>query len=297
MIMLFGNIQYDEPLFRPPAEARSAIVQATIGCSWNKCAFCEMYTSKKFRVRSFEDVKDDIQTLARMYEGCRRVFIADGNAFVLSANKLMPLLKEINAHFPRLQRISSYALPKDILQKTPEELLLLRQEGLKLLYIGIETGDDELLQLIEKGETYETTIRGISMAHEAGFDTSIIILNGLGGKKFSHQHAMKSAQIISELNPKYLSTLTLSMPYGQQHYETRFKGEYIQQTWKELFEELYVFIEHLNIENVIYRSNHVSNMLALEGTLGKDKEKLLRNLEYAMQNFPEDLKPEPRQSL
>lgn len=295
--MYWNSIKYDEPLFRPPAEARSVIVQATIGCSWNKCAFCEMYTSKKFRVRDFEDVEKDIQELGRLYEGCRRVFIADGNAFVLSANKLMPLLKEINVHFPRLQRISSYALPKDILQKTPEELQLLRNEGLKLLYIGIETGDDELLKLIQKGETYETTLRGINMAHEAGFDTSIMIINGLGGKMFSRQHAIKSAQIINELNPKYLSTLTLSMPYGQQHYETRFKGEYIQQTWRELFEELHLFIENLHVENVIYRSNHVSNMLALEGTLGKDKEKLLRNLEYAIENVPDDLKPEPRQSL
>jgi len=165
-----------------------------------------------------------------------------------------------------------------------------------LLYIGIETGDDELLQLIGKGETFETTVKGISLAHAAGIDTSIMIINGLGGKKYSTQHAMKSAQIINELNPKYLSTLTLSMPYGQQHYETRFRGEYIQQTWKELFEELHVFISHLDVENVIYRSNHVSNMLALEGTLCKDKDKLLRNLEYAIQNVPENLKPEPRQS-
>ncbi len=295
--MFFEKIPYDEPLFRPPAEARSAIVQATIGCSWNKCAFCEMYTSKKFRVRSFEDVKNDIQTLARMYDGCRRVFIADGNAFVLSTHKLLQLIKEINVLFPKLQRISSYALPKDILQKNPKELKTLRNEGFKLLYIGIETGDNELLQLIEKGETYETTLQGISMAHEAGFDTSIMIINGLGGKKYSQQHALMSAQIINELNPKYLSTLTLSMPFGQQHFETRFKGEYIQQTWKELFEELHTFIEHLNVENVIYRSNHVSNLLALEGTMGRDKEKLLRNLEYAIQNIPEDAKPEPLQSL
>ncbi len=295
--MYWNSIKYDEPLFRPPAEARSAIVQATIGCSWNKCAFCEMYTSKQFRVRNFEEVKNDIQLLGQIYAGFRRVFIADGNAFILSANQLLPLLKEINVHFPRLQRISSYALPKDILQKTFEELLQLRHKGLRLLYIGIETGDDELLQLIEKGETYDSILRGITMAHDAGIDTSIMIINGLGGKKYSLQHALKSAQIISELNPKYLSTLTLSMPYGQQHYETRFKGEYIQQTWKELFEELHVFIEHLNVEKVIYRSNHVSNMLALEGTLSKDKNKLLRNLEYEIQHVPEDAKPEPRHSL
>jgi radical SAM superfamily enzyme YgiQ (UPF0313 family) len=290
--MFFGKIQYDEPLFRPPAEARSAIVQATIGCSWNQCAFCEMYTSKKFRVRDPGEVKNDIQLLAGMYQNCRRVFIADGNAFVLSANKLLPVLKEINAYFPKLQRISSYALPKDILQKTSEELLMLRNQGLKLLYIGIETGDDELLQLIEKGETYKTTLKGISMAHEAGIDTSIMIINGLGGKNFSHQHALNSARIINELNPKYLSTLTLSFPFGLQHYETRFQGEYLLQTWKELFEELHLFIENLEVENVIYRSNHVSNMLSLEGTLSRDKGKLLQQLENAIKQVPGDFYPE-----
>jgi radical SAM superfamily enzyme YgiQ (UPF0313 family) len=290
--MFFGKIQYDEPLFRPPAEANSAIVQATIGCSWNQCAFCEMYTSKKFRVRDPGEVKNDIQLLAGMYQNCRRVFIADGNAFVLSANKLLPVLKEINAYFPKLQRISSYALPKDILQKTSEELLMLRNQGLKLLYIGIETGDDELLQLIEKGETYKTTLKGISMAHEAGIDTSIMIINGLGGKNFSHQHALNSARIINELNPKYLSTLTLSFPFGLQHYETRFQGEYLLQTWKELFEELHLFIENLEVENVIYRSNHVSNMLSLEGTLSRDKGKLLQQLENAIKQVPRDLYPE-----
>ena len=184
--MLSSLIQYDEPLFRPPAEARSVIVQATIGCSWNKCAFCEMYTSKKFKVRPFEDVQKDIKNLVGLYPGCRRVFIADGNAFMLSANKLMPLLKEINICFPSLQRISSYALPKDILQKSPEELNLLRREGLKLLYVGIETGSDMLLQLVNKGETYDTILQGICMAHEAGIDTSIMILNGLGGAKYSY---------------------------------------------------------------------------------------------------------------
>jgi len=295
--MLSSSIQYDEPLFRPPAEARSVIVQATIGCSWNKCAFCEMYTSKKFKVRPFEDVQKDIKNLVGLYSGCRRVFIADGNAFMLSASKLMSLLKEINIHFPNLQRISSYALPKDILQKSPEELKLLRREGLKLLYVGIETGSDKLLQLVNKGETYDTILQGISMAHEASIDTSIMILNGLGGAKYSHQHALKSAQIISELNPKYLSTLTLSMPFGQQHFETRFKGEYIQQTWKELFEELHLFIENLKVDRVIYRSNHVSNMLALAGILNKDQDHLLRNLEYAIKEVPANLKPEPRQNL
>ncbi|MFC2104579.1 radical SAM protein [Bacteroidota bacterium] len=289
--MFFTPIKYDEPVFRPPGEARSAIVQATIGCSWNKCAFCEMYTSKKFKARSLKELKTEIKTLSQIYKGVKKVFLADGNAFVLSANKLIPILNEINDQFGKLQRISSYALPKDILSKTESELIELRNLGLKLLYIGIETGDDDLLKLIDKGETFNSTVEGILKAHKAGIDTSIMIINGLGGKKYSEQHALKSAEIINKVNPKFLSTLTLSLPYGLEHFQNRFEGEYKQQTIVELFKELKLFIVNLDVENVIYRSNHVSNNLPLQGTLSKDKYKLIEQLNTAIKLMPEDVNP------
>ncbi len=291
--MFFQPIAYDEPLFRPPGEARSAILQATIGCAWNKCAFCEMYTAKKFRSRPFTQLKDEIETLAKHYKGhVKKFFLGDGNAFVLSASQLMPILDEINQQFGRLQRISAYALPKDILSKSDQDLRELRQSGIKLLYIGIETGDDELLRLINKSETYHTTLDGILKAQSAGIDTSIMILTGLGGKKYSRQHALHSAEIINQINPRFLSTLTLSLPYGQEHYEVRFKGEYIQQSVKELMEEMKLFIENLHVENVIYRSNHVSNSLALAGTLSKDKNTLLKQIDEALAFTPPDLMPQ-----
>ncbi len=291
-LMFYQPIQYSEPLFRPPGEANSAIIQATIGCSWNECAFCEMYTSKKFKVRDFEDLKKDIKTLSEYYKGyVKKVFLADGDAMVLSANKLMPIINEINLQFGKLQRISSYAMPRNILSKTESELIELREAGLKLLYIGIETGDDELLNLINKGETYNSTVEGILKAHEAGIDTSIMILNGLGGKKYSEQHAVKSAEIISKVNPKFLSTLTLSLPFGQEHFKTRFLGDYVQQSVVELIEELKIFIENLNVNNVIYRSNHVSNNLILAGTLNKDKEELLSQIDVAIKETPRHLMP------
>lgn len=277
--MLFSPIQYEEPLFRPPAEAQSAILQATIGCSWNKCAFCEMYTSKEFRVKSLDQIKTEIKILAKYYKGVKKVFLADGNAFVLSANKINPVLDEINAQFGKLQRISAYALPKDISGKTDEELQTIREKGLKLLYIGIESGDNELLRYTGKGETAASTIKGILKAHSAGIDTSIMIINGLGGKKYSQRHAINSAEVINQLNPKFLSTLTLSMPYGLEHFRRKFKGDYQPQSIKELIEELKIFIEHLNIKNTIYRSDHVSNTLVLKGTLPKDKEQLLKKIE------------------
>jgi len=289
--MFFVPIQYNEPVFRPPGEAQSAILQVTIGCSWNKCAFCEMYTSKKFSTRPFEQIKSDIEKLAKIYSGVRKVFLADGDAFVLSANKLIPILEEINHQFGKIQRISSYALPKDIITKSNDELQQLKNLGLKLLYIGIETGDDELLQLINKGETFQSTIEGIKKAHYAGIEISIMIINGLGGKKFSQQHAIHSAKIINEINPKFLSTLTLSMPFGLDHFKNRFTGDYQQQSVKELFEELKLFIENLNVSNVIYRSDHVSNNLILKGVLSKDKDLLLDQIDDAIRNTHSDLFP------
>ena len=160
-------IVYNEPLFRPPGEAYSVIFQVTIGCSWNKCAFCEMYTSKQFRVRPFEDVLTEIKQMASFYPEARKIFLGDGNAMVLSAGKLIPILNELNNHFPKLRQISCYALPKEILSKTEDELEELRKRKLSLLYIGLESGDNEILEIINKGETQQTSIEGILKAKDA----------------------------------------------------------------------------------------------------------------------------------
>ncbi len=283
--------RYNEPLFRPPAEAYSAIIQATLGCSWNRCAFCEMYTSKKFKARSIDELRPEIETLSQVYAGAKKVFLADGNAFVLSTNKLLPILEEINKNFGRIQRVSSYAMPRDILSKSDDELKSLRDNGLKLLYIGIETGDDGLLELIDKGETANSTVEGILKSHKAGIDTSIMIINGLGGRKYSQQHAVNSAKVINQINPKFLSTLTLSMPFGESHFKSRFKGEYVPLTVVELFEELRTFLSLTDLNNVIYRSNHVSNNLILSGTLSKDKENLIEQIDEAIASTPTGLYP------
>lgn len=289
--MYFYPIQYDQPLFRPPAEAYSAIIQATIGCSWNKCAFCEMYTSKNFKIRKSEDIFNDISVLSQFMPDAKKVFLADGNAFVLSAEKLLNIIDFINQKFNKLQRISAYAMPRDILNKTDDELLILRQKGLKLLYIGLETGDDELLSLINKNETFQSSIDGTLKAHKAGIDTSIMILNGLGGKKYSQQHAKNSALLINKINPKYLSTLTLSFPYGREHFTKKFGGEYESPTLVDLYKEMKIFIENLDVKNVIFRSNHVSNNLNLEGILSRDNLQLIKNLELAIKLTPENLMP------
>ncbi len=296
--MYLHPVKYNEPLFRPPGEARSVILQATIGCSWNNCAFCDMYKSKTFRARPFDELKKEIDALAKFYKGSvKKVFLGDGNAFVLSANKLYPILNEINNQLGKLQRISSYASAKDILSKSEDELIKLRQNGLKLLYVGIESGDDELLSLINKGETFNSTKEGIQKAHRAGIDTSVMILNGLGGRKYSEQHAIHSAEIINQTNPKFLSTLTLSLPFGTAHFEKHFQGNYIQQSIVEIMEELKLFIGALNVENVIFRSNHVSNNLVLAGTLNKDKQELLRTIEETIRVTPGHKMPESPERL
>lgn len=280
--MLFFPVQYNQPVFRPPAEANSVIIQATIGCSWNKCTFCEMYKMKKFRIRDISEVQKEIQILSKSYTDVRRVFIADGNAFVLSFNKLIQIINEINSNFNSLQRISAYALPSDILSKTDYELVLLKNAGLKLLYIGIESGDDELLKIVNKSETSQSTINGIKKAHKAGIDTSIMVINGLGGKHYSKQHAINSAKIVNKINPKFLSVLTLSFPLGENNYTSQFQSYYISMNVIDIIQELKLFIEKINVENTIFRTDHISNSVILKGVLSRNKNEMIKTLENAL---------------
>ncbi len=281
--MFYTSIHYKEPLFRPPSEAYSLIFQVTYGCSWNKCAFCEMYTSKKFQIRDEAELMAEIDSVKGI-ETVRKVFLADGNAFVLSYSRLMKILNRLNQNLPKLMRVSAYASARDILGKTPAELGSLKEAGLKLLYIGIESGDDQLLKIIHKGETYDTTKEAIIKAQLAGIKTSVMILNGLGGKKYAEQHAIQSAKLINEIQPDYLSTLVLSFPYGEQHYRNKFDGEFIQLNPIELIQELGIFIQNLELKNTIYRSDHASNYLVLKGVLNKDKNLLMARIARVLNN-------------
>ena len=173
-------INYDEPLFRPPSEAYSFILQVSLGCAWNKCAFCEMYSGKQFSVRPEEAVFAEIDSMSHHANQIRKVFLADGNAMVLPFEKLNRILDKLNTTFPKLNRISAYALPRNIETKSDEELRILADKGLKLLYVGIESGDDELLERINKGETYKSTGIALQRARKAGIKLSVMIINGLG---------------------------------------------------------------------------------------------------------------------
>jgi len=279
-------IQYEQPLFRPPSEARSLILQITSGCSWNKCAFCEMYASKLFKVKPFEDVQKEIEQVANSGYVFNKVFLADGDAMVLSAKKLNKILYEIKNKFRKVRRISVYARPSDFANKSLSELKELKSAGLDLAYVGAESGDDEVLRNINKGETFKSTIKGLLKAKEAGIKLSVMILNGLGGAELSRQHAVNSAKLINEIQPEYVSTLVLSMPLGEGHFKNRYAGKFTMLSKFELIEELGIFLKHSELKQSVFRSDHASNYLILKGILSKDKDLLISKIDTVL-NHPQ----------
>ena len=270
---------YNEPLYRPPSEANSAIVQVTLGCSWNQCLFCDMYHGKRFQVIALQEIENDLRLLSEYMPSARKLFLADGNAFVLSYEKLRPILELAHIYFPALHRISAYSLPRDIANKSLTELETLRSLGLSLLYIGIETGSDNLLNAIHKSETRASIVEGIEKAHAAGIDTSVMIISGLGGAEHTEEHAKESASLLNMVQPKFLSTLTLFLPRGLKEYRAQLKSSFTPLDTYSILQELHLFINELELHGTIFRSNHISNSLPLEGTLSRDRAKLLATIE------------------
>ena len=277
-------IRYINPVYRPPSEAQSLILPVTDGCSWNKCTYCEMYTApqKKFRVRDEQETLNAIrQTGEQFADQIQRVFLADGDALVLSTRRLLTILAAIKAHMPKVRRISSYCLPRNLRQKTVHELTALREAGLSLVYVGAESGDDEVLDKVSKGETFESTRDALDKLGAAGITRSVMLLNGLGGRLLSAQHADNSARLINATQPEFLATLVVSFPQG----EERFRQNYPQ--WEplnqqELFGEMERFIQALELKRTVFRSDHASNWLVLIGVLGAEKDRLLQEVRNAI---------------
>ena len=277
-------IRYVNPVYRPPSEAQSLILPVTDGCSWNKCTYCEMYTApqKKFRVRDEHETLNAIrQTGEQFADQIQRVFLADGDALVLSTRRLLTILAAIKAHLPKVRRISSYCLPRNLRQKTVPELLALREAGLSLVYVGAESGDDEVLDKVSKGETFESTRDALDKLGAAGITRSVMLLNGLGGRLLSPQHADNSARLINATQPEFLATLVVSFPQG----ENRFRQHYPQ--WEplnqqELFGEMDRFLQALELKRTVFRSDHASNWLVLKGVLGAEKDRLLQEVRNAI---------------
>lgn len=277
-------IRYVEPVFRPPSEARSLILPVTDGCSWNRCTFCEMYTApqKKFRARSGDEVLDTIRrTAARVGPGVRRVFLADGDALVLPTHRLLRILQAIAEHMPTVERVSSYCLARNLERKSVAELSELREAGLRMAYLGAESGDDTVLAHVNKGETFASTVAALDKLADAGITRSVMILNGLGGRTLSDRHADRSARLANATQPEYLATLVVSFPQGEARFRAGFPAfEPLDQDG--LFREMRRFIGNLALKRTVFRSDHASNRLVLRGTLDADRDRLLAQLDQAI---------------
>jgi radical SAM superfamily enzyme YgiQ (UPF0313 family) len=280
-------VSYVEPVFLPPSEARSLIFQVTNGCSWNRCSYCEMYTDpqKKFRPRAEAELLAEIRACGERGIEPRRVFLADGDALVLSMRRLRSILGEIRSSLPSVTRVSSYCLPANLKNKSDEDLQELEALGLKVIYVGAESGDDAVLQHIDKGETYATTANALLRARAAGIKTSVMILNGIGGRHFSEQHALASARLVNETQPDYLATLVLTFYNGPERLLAGFDGKFEELNTIELCREMKTLIGATELENTIFRSDHVSNHLILKGVLGKDKARMLQQIDESIVYF------------
>jgi radical SAM superfamily enzyme YgiQ (UPF0313 family) len=277
-------IHYVEPVYRPPSEADSLILPVTEGCSWNRCTFCEMYTApqKRFRPRDEEDVLDSIKRCGdQLGDGVKRIFLADGDAMTLSTRRLANVLEAIRRDLPGVRRVSSYCLPRNLRKKSAGELRELAELGLSLVYVGAESGDDEVLAKINKGETFASTLDALEKLQQAGIKRSVMILNGLGGEIFSRQHALNSARLMNLAQPEFLATLVVSFPNGEARLRENFP-EWTQLSVLGLMQEMEILLSTLELKRTVFRSDHASNWLVLRGTLGVDKPRLLQDLRAAI---------------
>ena len=285
-------MRYEGSVYRPPSEAYSLIVQVTIGCSHNKCTFCSMYKEKQFRVRKVEEVLEDLQWARKAYRRIERIFLADGDALVLTNEKLMVIMDEINRLFPECQRVGIYSRAGDILRKTPEELVQLRDAGFKIFYIGAESGSDRVLKEINKGETAADLIAAVRRTEEAGIAASVTFISGLAGADNWEEHAIETGKMISAMEPSYASLLTLMSEPAAPIYHDINSGKFKLLSPAQVLEETALLIENINVsKKCVFRSNHASNYLSLKGDLPYDKQMMLDQIAYAKKNLAM-LKPE-----
>lgn len=285
-------MRYEGDIYRPPSEAYSYILQVTIGCAHNKCTFCGSFKAKKFRIRKLEEVYEDLRMAREYYRKVGRIFLADGDALVCKNEYLLSILKRIKEQFPECSRVGIYGRAKDVLRKSDEELAELRDNGITILYIGVESGNPEILKRIQKGETREELIEAVQRVNRIGVETSLTFLSGIGGRELWRENAIDTGTMISEMEPTYASFLTLMLVPGTPLYEQHQRGEFELLTPEEVLKEAELMLENINVKNkCIFRSNHASNYVALKGDLPQDKERMLNQLRTA-QNHSEMWKDE-----
>ena len=286
-------LNYDAPLYRPPSEANSLIFQVTLGCSFNQCSFCDMYRSKEYSERTWDEVKGEIDMMAKIMPDTQRVFLADGDAINLSTEYMLKILKYIREKFSSIERISCYAMPMNLLKKTPEDLQKLHDAGLNMLYLGIESGSDIVLRKVTKGATSKTIIKACNKAKDVGFKLSCMVILGLGGKKYSKENAIETGKVISASKPDFVGALTLYLENGiKDEFITKWGGEFVKIDDNESLEELELLVSNINAENqIVFRANHGSNAYNIAGTFPQDKDEMLEKIGW-LNKHPENVRPE-----
>lgn len=270
---------YEGSIFRPPSEANSLILQVTIGCSHNKCTFCGTYREKTFRIKSFDEIKSDIKVVYPYYKDIDRIFLADGNALIISLPELLKILNYLYDKFPKLQRVGTYACPSDLLKKSEDELKKLQKAGLGIIYLGLESGSDKLLKKVRKGALAKHMIEGVKKVKAAGIIISVIMILGLGGKADSEEHAKESARVLNEMDPDYIGALTLMVVDGTEIAADVKAGKLELLEPRDVFQELKILLENLEVTNCVFRANHASNYIPVGGTFPDDKKTILKKLD------------------
>ena len=303
--MFIDQIYYSEPVYRPPSEASSLLIQVTEGCTFN-CYFC-ISSAKKFKIRQFEEIKKDLDTAKKIYgTEIKKIFLLDGNAMVVPFPQLLKIIKYANFVFPKLNRIGLYAHAKDILNKTDDELKTLCNSGLKIAYIGIESGNDELLKRVGKNVMPSEIIAAFHKCFKAGITPSGTIILGLAGKdnNFAEKNMKDTAELVNKANPEhfinddklsiwYISCLALMFPDGSAVSKDFYSGKFVPQTATGILNEMRIFIENISddVKNCVFRSNHASNYLPIKGKLSRDKYKILNIINRTLEN-PDAIRPE-----
>ncbi|MGV3026454.1 radical SAM protein [Clostridium thermobutyricum] len=276
---------YDMPLYRPPSEANSLIIQATLGCSHNKCSFCSMYKGKKFTIKPLEKIKEEILEFRRIDSYVQRIFIADGDALIIPMNDLRELLKFIKNTFKECTRVTMYASPKSIRLKTIDELIELKNLGLEMVYMGIESGNEDILKDINKGATRDEIIQAGKKIKESGIKLSATIISGIGGKEKTDIHAKDTGSIISIIKPDYIGVLSLMVERNTEIEGKVKNGELEILSSFEILKEIKEILKNINTdEKIIFRSNHASNYVSLKGTLPIDKDRLIEDINWCIEN-------------
>lgn len=278
-------MRYEGDIYRPPSEAYSLLIQVTIGCSHNKCTFCSMFKNKQFRVRNVEEVLEDLETARKTYQKVRRIFLCDGDALCLSNAKLLVILDKIAELFPECERVSVYGCAKDVLHKTPEELKELYDHGIKMVYLGAESGSPKVLAAINKGSSREELIEAVHRIEGSGIEASVTFISGMAGKEGWEEHAIETGKMISEMNASFVGLLTLMVEPSAPLYSKIQSGEFQLLSAEEVVAETYLLLKYANpTEPCVFRSNHASNYVSLRGTLPQDKERMLKQLESVMED-------------